>query len=148
VKVDWNYTEDMDMYDMLTREIIFSRQKINSCDKCGIIDQNFIAISGVSGFMHNKQYNSCLNLKVSIDIHGSIKNCPSLDMSFGNISETSLMEVVKNPKFKEMWQIKKDNIDICKDCELRYACSDCRAYRVAESMVSKPLKCSYKNKLI
>ena len=40
------------------------------------------------------------------------------------------------------------NIDICKDCELRYACSDCRAYRVAESMVSKPLKCSYKNKLI
>ena len=46
--------------------------------------------------------------------------------------------------FKEKWGISKDHISVCRDCEFRYACSDCRAYlENPEDAFSKPLKCGY-----
>ena len=36
------------------------------------------------------------------------------------------------------------NSALCKDCELRMVCTDCRAYTTDPSdMYSKPLKCGY-----
>jgi len=33
---------------------------------------------------------------------------------------------------------------VCKDCEFRYVCTDCRAYRAdAEDLYSKRARCSY-----
>jgi len=37
----------------------------------------------------------------------------------------------------------KDKIDVCKDCEYRYACLDCRCFRMNEDIYSKPKKCKY-----
>lgn len=93
--------------------------------------------------MHNKLYNSCLNLKISIDINGYIKNCPSLNDCYENISNNSLKDALANTKFKLYWDISKDKVDVCKDCELRYACNDRRANRINHELYSKPLKCSY-----
>jgi radical SAM protein with 4Fe4S-binding SPASM domain len=43
-----------------------------------------------------------------------------------------------------VWEITKNQIEICKDCELRYICQDCRAYTIDENnKYSKPLKCKY-----
>ena len=40
--------------------------------------------------------------------------------------------------------IQKDQIAVCKDCEFRYICTDCRAYKEdPEDDYSKPLKCGY-----
>ena len=48
------------------------------------------------------------------------------------------------PDFKKYWFINKDQIAVCKDCEFRYICTDCRAYiENPEDMYSKPLKCAY-----
>ena len=55
-----------------------------------------------------------------------------------------MANAVADSEFKKVWLINKDQIDICKDCELRYACSDCRAYTVdPEKLNSKPVKCGY-----
>jgi SPASM domain peptide maturase of grasp-with-spasm system len=64
--------------------------------------------------------------------------------SFGNIKETTLMEALEKPGFKKCWDINKDKIHVCKDCEFRYACTDCRAYvEDPADILSKPLKCGY-----
>ena len=64
--------------------------------------------------------------------------------SFGNIGQSTLKEVIDNPEFRKMWGITKDQISICKDCEFRYVCSDCRAFlQKPEDKFSKPLKCGY-----
>ena len=67
--------------------------------------------------------------------------------SYGNINEVSeeqLVEIVKSKPFQKYWNIKKDDIKICRDCEFRHICTDCRAYREDDAdMYSKPLKCGY-----
>ena len=95
-------------------------------------------------FSESLQYNNCLNKKIGIDINGEIKNCPSMEKSYGNISNTSLLDVINNNEFKALWSINKDKINICKDCEFRYVCTDCRAFiSDPDDIYSKPLKCGY-----
>jgi hypothetical protein len=46
--------------------------------------------------------------------------------------------------FAALWSINKDQITVCKDCEFRYVCTDCRAYLLdAGDLYSKPSKCTY-----
>lgn len=94
-------------------------------------------------------HNSCLHKKIGIDRNGAIKNCPLMAESFGNIHNNSLEEAISQPDFKKYWNLTKDYIEICKDCEFRYVCTDCRAYtenavKNKEGLnISKPLKCGY-----
>jgi hypothetical protein len=64
--------------------------------------------------------------------------------AFGFASQTPLAEAVHDVAFTSAWHIAKDMIDVCRECEFRYICSDCRAYlRDPSNPVSKPLKCGY-----
>jgi hypothetical protein len=46
--------------------------------------------------------------------------------------------------FKQVGNIIKDQVEVCKDCEFRYVCTDCRAFlEKPEDIYSKPLKCGY-----
>ena len=51
-------------------------------------------------------------------------------------------EIVYSKEFRQCWSIKKDNIKVCKDCELRYNCIDCRAGHQVDNG-SKPVGCNY-----
>jgi len=96
--------------------------------------------------LHNKlkKTNGCLDRKITIDRHGNIKNCPSRPEHYGNIEDTSLADTLNNTDFKKWWYIHKDEIDICRDCEFRYNCTDCRAFlKDSNNIYSKPLKCGY-----
>ncbi|MGC5745722.1 grasp-with-spasm system SPASM domain peptide maturase [Chryseobacterium sp. NFX27] len=125
--------------------IHYIKQNIIDCTSCGIINSTtFLNPKNIGVFMSNKLYNSCLNRKISIDIDGNIKNCPSMKESYGNINEISLLDAYKNESFRNVWSLNKDMISTCKDCEFRYVCSDCRAYtEVPDDHNSKPLKCGY-----
>ncbi len=115
------------------------------------IDPKFCGINSIKHFTLNydffyesQKFNSCLNRKLAIDLNGDIKNCPSLTESFGNIRDTTLVDAVNKPGFKKYWDINKDKIHVCKFCEFRYVCTDCRAYvEDPDDILSKPLKCGY-----
>jgi SPASM domain peptide maturase of grasp-with-spasm system len=115
-------------------------QIIDSEQCCGNISMQYFSIN-INTFTEAQQFNTCLNKKVAIDKNGLIKNCPSMNESFGEFNLTSLTTVVSDPFFKEKWGIKKDEIKVCKDCQFRYICTDCRAYIADKS--DKPLKCNY-----
>ncbi|MEM8527243.1 MAG: grasp-with-spasm system SPASM domain peptide maturase [Bacteroidota bacterium] len=126
-----------------SQSVVLSKDRIKNESHCGFIFPEMF-IMEMELYTESKHYNSCLNRKVSIDDKGDIKNCPSMSISYGNIRNTTLSEVVDNPKFREYWNIKKDDIKVCKDCEFRHICTDCRAYlENPEDMYSKPLKCGY-----
>ncbi len=111
--------------------------------QCGNILSDYFA-SNIKHYTEAQKNNTCLNRKIAIDIEGNIKNCPSMKESFGNIRDTTLQEALEKPGFKKYWNITKDQIQTCKDCEFRYICTDCRAYLEApEDIYSKPLKCGY-----
>lgn len=89
-------------------------------------------------------YNTCLNRKIFIDSKGNVKNCPNMAKAYGNINDTKLCYLIDNSSFKELWTLNKDNINICKDCEFRYACTDCRAFvKSPISKYSQPIRCRY-----
>ena len=88
-------------------------------------------------------FNGCLNRKISIDETGKVKNCPSMTKEFGHINDTSLTTIAHDKDFQKPWNINKDSIDTCKDCEYRYICTDCRAYTTDGGLHSKPAKCQY-----
>jgi SPASM domain peptide maturase of grasp-with-spasm system len=124
--------------------IMHIKQPIDSCSACGIINLEGMFVPDLNTYIENSLYNSCLNKKISIDENGKIKNCPSMDYDFGNIHTQTLNDVVNDSEFLSVWNIQKDKITICKDCEYRNICIDCRAYP-SESLdlYSKPAKCKY-----
>lgn len=123
--------------------IHYVTQKVDSSACCGqISSRNFsVNVSMVTESLH---FNSCLNKKVGIDVFGNIKNCPSSNESFGHLSKDSIRTTVVNESFRKKWFTNKDQIDICKDCEFRYICVDCRVYiENSSNPFSKPRKCTY-----
>lgn len=124
--------------------ITYTSQKILNESFCGCISKSYL-LSQTQLYLESLYFNSCLYQKISIDRYGHIKNCPSMKKSFGLISESlDLQTLVNSEDFQSVWKIKKDDIEVCKECELRYACQDCRAYLVdPTNHLSKPLKCNY-----
>ena len=123
--------------------LVYCMENISSHLHCGIISKDFFVVN-TKLYTESLHHNSCLNRKISIDVDGNIKNCPSLSQNFGNIKDTSLSAALRHPEFKKYWSIAKDEITTCKDCEFRYICTDCRAYlENPDDKYAKPLKCGY-----
>jgi SPASM domain peptide maturase of grasp-with-spasm system len=123
-------------------QIIYTNEVLISEQCCGNILPNYFSVN-IHSFTESKVANSCLNKKIAVDRLGNIKNCPSMKFSFGNINKTTLLECIENERFKDLWSVNKDQVLVCKDCEFRYICHDCRAYTQNEEKYSKPLKCKY-----
>lgn len=131
-------------------DVIYTTQSSISVKNCGLVMEKYFTLN-MRHYTESLHHNSCLNRKISIDAHGNIKNCPSMTESYGNIRDTTLAEAIEKPGFKKYWNINKDQIAVCKDCEFRYICTDCRAYTEDPHDVSgpegtnlsKPLKCGY-----
>lgn len=123
--------------------LIFIADNISDETCCGVINQWYL-LPKTELYLESLNYNTCLHKKIAVDKRGNIKNCPSMEKSYGSIVDTMLIDVVTSFDFKKVWYIKKDDIEICKDCELRHMCQDCRAFISDENnILSKPSKCSY-----
>lgn len=124
-------------------KIYFSSQKSIDNNHCGNVSSEYFSIS-TPAYINNKNNNNCLAFKLSIDKDGQIKNCPSYNQSYGDINNKSISEILFKTNFKELWNVTKDKISICSDCEFRWICTDCRVFtKSSESLYSKPSKCNY-----
>ncbi|HYH82149.1 MAG TPA: grasp-with-spasm system SPASM domain peptide maturase [Longimicrobium sp.] len=116
---------------------------VRSADHCGHVHPAYFAVT-MECFTEAQKHNTCLNRKVSVDAAGEIRNCPALPASYGNARDTSLHAVVARRDFRALWEVNKDQIEVCKDCEFRYICTDCRAFvEDATAPYSKPSRCGY-----
>ncbi len=123
--------------------VMLVKRNIVNEKHCGIINEEYF-YSNIKLFSESQHHNTCLNKKISIDKVGDIKNCPSMPVSFGNIKDITLEKALNQGDFKKYWNITKDEIIVCKDCEFRHICTDCRAYiEDNDNINSKPLKCGY-----
>ena len=123
--------------------ITLSPQVVDSPACCGQVHPGLFAIN-LGHFTEAQKHNTCLNRKIAVDARGEIRNCPSLPRSYGNAAEVSLHSALAQRDFTALWSINKDQIEICKDCEFRYICTDCRAYiQNPADLYSKPSKCRY-----
>lgn len=125
------------------RDILYLKKDCGNPNKCGQINIENFCLS-YKYYAESNSLNTCLNRKICIDSDGYIKNCPSMKHHYGHISDTTLAEAIEKPGFKDCWFIKKDDIDVCQDCEFRHICTDCRAFiKDPNNIYSQPAKCGY-----
>ena len=140
---DSPYAKINRIHESSIKVYIYTDSKISYLDDCGSMHPLFFT-NNLPFFSEAQTYNTCLNRKLCIDAEGNIKNCPTMTRSFGNIKDKSLQEVIEISGFKDLWTINKDSIDVCKDCEFRYMCMDCRCFlKDTENIHSQPAKCPY-----
>jgi len=117
--------------------------RLKNMQDCGVVHTDYFSLN-LQMFTESQNHNTCLNRKLCIDAEGNMRNCISMNRSFGNIKETTLLEAIEKENFKDLWFITKDQIDVCKDCEFRYMCTDCRCFiKDPENIYSQPTKCTY-----
>ena len=137
-----NKSEKVNIDEFGYKHVYFVEDDLNYND-CGCIHPLYLQ-TNLLFFTEAQNHNTCLNRKVCIDGNGNIKNCPSMNKSYGNIKDTTIAKIINREDFKSLWNINKDNVDVCKDCEFRYMCSDCRAFlKDSENIYSQPAKCPY-----
>lgn len=125
------------------QSIATSKVILKSRDQCGVVKPRYFS-STLKNYLESGEHNSCLFKKISIDEDGYIKNCPSFSLHFGKFGEVHLRDILNMPDFQQIGRIDKSQISICKVCEFRRICPDCRVYTVdSSSPYSKPSKCDY-----
>ncbi len=124
-------------------KIAFTQEELLDSNQCGIIHKNLF-MTDIESHMLSSCYNSCLYRKISIDKNGFVKQCPSMKKSFGHIDNCSIDDIICSKEFQKLWYIKKEEIDVCQDCEFRHICTDCRAFiKDPNNTYSQPEKCGY-----
>lgn len=80
-------------------------------------------------FVESQKHNTYYNRKIFIDEHGNISNIKK-GKKYGNVikiaSNEGLCSIIQSDDFQILWNVGKEKIDICKDCEYRHLCIDNR----------------------
>lgn len=79
---------------------------------------------------------SCLAGKITITEAGDVLPCIfSRNQVIGNVlEENGLKSVISKTRLQKIWNTTKDDVMVCKDCEYRYVCFDCRPLSEAASL--------------
>ncbi len=84
-------------------------------------------VVNIDFFSESQKFNVYFNRKIHIDNNGNILNNYKSQEVYGNINSISdLNQFIDDISILYEWNVNKDKIDICKDCELRYMCLDDR----------------------
>ncbi|MBV4431672.1 SPASM domain-containing protein [Clostridium tyrobutyricum] len=118
--------------------------KINSLVKCKLIlidflldinntlnvekykkNINLIPLVKINDFFTKRSHHPCIVGTIAITGDGYIIPCPGLrEYKIGHVN--NFLNVFKAKKINKFWDLSKEKINGCNNCEFRYACNDCR----------------------
>lgn len=94
-------------------------------------------------FARAKKYHSCLAGKIAITSNGDVIPCIfARNQKCGNVIFKSLQQILSDQPIQQCWHTTKDQVEKCKDCEFRYACTDCRPLAQGSDSGKRWLACS------
>lgn len=91
-----------------------------------LLEPNFVASREMVA--HYASGHSCLMGKIAITEAGDVLPCIfTRNRSLGNVLVSrALAPILRGPALREVWGATKDQVMVCRDCEYRYVCFDCR----------------------
>ncbi len=90
--------------------------------------------------IENVNFHQCFSKKLYISSTLEVYPCVmERRLSHGNMKMNKLSTILNS----KIQCLNKDFIDECRDCELRYACFDCRPDSLDDNLLSKPYYCTY-----
>lgn len=141
-RLTW-YGDTIPCLHLNVNEIIKKEKNFQECIELSRARMPFRKIRA-DQYGFNKRYNTCWGKKVAVAVNGDIKPCVYADTVVGNLENDNILDVLE--KLKPYWEITKDKVEGCGDCELRYACFDCRviAYRHSRNLHGPNPNCTIK----
>ena len=97
-------------------------------------------------FIKRKYGHGCWWDKITVIPNGQVIPCVMARKEIcGDIKKQSLRQIVRGVNLQKLRGLSKDNIEICQDCEYRYACLDCRPLAREETgnLYARGNNCSY-----
>ncbi|MGD8780875.1 MAG: radical SAM protein [Ignavibacteria bacterium] len=89
-------------------------------------------------FYLNCERNHCWFGKIAVTENGDILPCPlARKETIGNMLTNEFWDVVEKQNLSPYWNMSRENIEICKDCEYRFFCRDCRPLEKSTSNSNK-----------
>ena len=110
------------IYNKTNNEFYSPKYKDNMYNKT-----NLFGRVTVDKFNYLQSYNSCLKNQIVIREDGEVQICPMMRISFGNVLDKRIYEIIKGAEYKEYEGLSRNKIDKCSSCSYRYNCLDCRA---------------------
>lgn len=131
------------VFTLNTRVKIHFTKQVLTVRSCGQVSMAHMAVN-LTHFTEAQKWNSCLNRKVGITADGQVASCPACTNRRTPADGDSLKSLVQDLGMQKLTQITKDEVTVCKHCEFRYVCTDCRVF-VSDPLddYSKPVHCSY-----
>jgi len=114
------------------------RAKLNiHPDKTEFLDCRFIRKPSFKtsreSYLRFKYGHICWLGCVEITATGDVLPCAfARNLVMGNVRDKPLKEIMENKEAARYWHLSKDGINICRDCEYRYCCFDCRPLAMNE----------------
>ncbi len=99
-----------------------------------------------ASFEYARHWNICWAGKMAITASGDVIPCVfGRERVVGNVNQESLHDLISSPNLQSLWGFNKDRVEVCRDCEYRYACSDCRplAEKLNGELDAKTARCTY-----
>lgn len=107
--------------------IVYIRNEFCLNGQCNIHPNYFSC--NIPHFTEAQHFNTYFNKKLYISPNGDLKNTYN-SAWIGNIKQINtikkIYDLMRQPDFLKLSTITKDNIQVCKDCEFRYMCTDDR----------------------
>ena len=120
--IQYNELEDFVKIDLI-KQVQVSKKRL-------FVQENKNLTISIEHFTESQKHNTYFNRKLFIGANGEIKNAPECKEHFGFIQDIEnaeeLKPIIGSSKFQKYWFVKKDECDVCKDCELRHICIDNR----------------------
>ena len=78
-------------------------------------------------FIASYNKNTCWYGKMAIDPCGNVYPCEfERNICYGNVLAEGVQGIISSEKLHNYWFLNFSHINLCKDCEFRFACKDCR----------------------
>ncbi len=123
--------------------VVKARKDFRKCMERSKVSGDFDKIDDLT-YYFNKAYNSCWGEKIAVTADGKVRPCIHSNIIAADITRDSSVEIVKIMREK-YWELTKDKVEKCKECELRHVCFDCReiAQRNGKDLLGTNPYCNY-----
>lgn len=143
----FNYSEELTSFDESELDHI-EFIKFKGGDFPNLLELNDLRLISLNPnivrYSEAQNYNTYYRGKMYIASDGYIYNSPQSFEALGNIYNSDLSELYSHSEMKKFWNITKDEIEVCKDCEFRYSCVDGRIPKVrSENLYYFETECKY-----
>jgi radical SAM protein with 4Fe4S-binding SPASM domain len=88
----------------------------------------------------------CWMGKLSIQPDGKVTPCiMEREETLGSVRKEPLSRILEGRNIRRLWGLSKDQVRVCRDCEFRYGCFDCRPHAKGQTggLYDRGLECTY-----